>query len=101
MEIVTVKSIPIVLGREEDGRWWADICASSLIALTMPNLSSFSALKLRDAVLHRLDAIIQGTHDRVTLPVTKVRSSRPLKKLSQQPRLHGFRVLTQFAFRLV
>jgi predicted RNase H-like HicB family nuclease len=25
MEIVTVESIPIVLGREEDGRWWADI----------------------------------------------------------------------------
>ena len=25
MEIVTVESIPIVLGQEEDGRWWADI----------------------------------------------------------------------------
>jgi predicted RNase H-like HicB family nuclease len=25
METVTVESIPIVLGREEDGRWWADI----------------------------------------------------------------------------
>jgi hypothetical protein len=25
MEVVTVESIPIVLGREEDGRWWADI----------------------------------------------------------------------------
>jgi predicted RNase H-like HicB family nuclease len=25
MEIVAVESIPIVLGREEDGRWWADI----------------------------------------------------------------------------
>ena len=25
MEAVTVESIPIVLGREEDGRWWADI----------------------------------------------------------------------------
>ena len=25
MEIATVESIPIVLGREEDGRWWADI----------------------------------------------------------------------------
>lgn len=25
MEIVTVESISIVLGREEDGRWWADI----------------------------------------------------------------------------
>jgi predicted RNase H-like HicB family nuclease len=25
METVTVESIPITLGREEDGRWWADI----------------------------------------------------------------------------
>jgi predicted RNase H-like HicB family nuclease len=25
METVTVESIPIALGREEDGRWWADI----------------------------------------------------------------------------
>ena len=25
MEIVTVESIPIVLGKEGDGRWWADI----------------------------------------------------------------------------
>ena len=23
--MVTVESIPIVLGQEEDGRWWADI----------------------------------------------------------------------------
>jgi predicted RNase H-like HicB family nuclease len=25
METITVESIPIVIGREEDGRWWADI----------------------------------------------------------------------------
>ena len=25
MEIVTVESIPIVVGQETDGRWWADI----------------------------------------------------------------------------
>jgi predicted RNase H-like HicB family nuclease len=25
MEKVTVESIPILVGREEDGRWWADI----------------------------------------------------------------------------
>ena len=25
MVTVTVESIPIVVGREEDGRWWADI----------------------------------------------------------------------------
>ena len=124
--IVTVESIPIVVDREDDGYRWADIesmpgmmaygqtreaAIANVNALALPvaadcidhgeDLSRFSALKLRDAVLHRLDAIIQGTHHRVTLPVTKVRSSRPLKKLSQQPRLHDFRVLTQFAFRLV
>lgn len=25
METITVESIPIVVGGEEDGRWWADI----------------------------------------------------------------------------
>jgi predicted RNase H-like HicB family nuclease len=25
METITVESIPIVVGREEDSRWWADI----------------------------------------------------------------------------
>jgi predicted RNase H-like HicB family nuclease len=25
MERVTIESIPILLGREEDGRWWADV----------------------------------------------------------------------------
>jgi predicted RNase H-like HicB family nuclease len=25
MQTVTVESIPITLGREDDGRWWADI----------------------------------------------------------------------------
>jgi predicted RNase H-like HicB family nuclease len=25
MDTVTIESIPIAVGREEDGRWWADI----------------------------------------------------------------------------
>jgi len=25
MEVISVESIPIVVGREEDGCWWADI----------------------------------------------------------------------------
>jgi predicted RNase H-like HicB family nuclease len=25
MDTVVVESIPIVVGREEDGRWWADV----------------------------------------------------------------------------
>ena len=25
METVTIESIPVLVGQEEDGRWWADI----------------------------------------------------------------------------
>jgi len=25
VETITVESIPIIVGREDDGRWWADI----------------------------------------------------------------------------
>jgi predicted RNase H-like HicB family nuclease len=25
MEVISVESLPIVVGREEDGRWWADV----------------------------------------------------------------------------
>jgi predicted RNase H-like HicB family nuclease len=25
MEVISLESIPIVVGREDDGRWWADI----------------------------------------------------------------------------
>jgi predicted RNase H-like HicB family nuclease len=25
METVTIESIPMIVGREDDGRWWADI----------------------------------------------------------------------------
>ena len=38
MEIVTIKSIPIVLGREDDGRWWADI-------ESMPGVMAYGATR--------------------------------------------------------
>jgi predicted RNase H-like HicB family nuclease len=38
METVTVESIPIVVGREEDGRWWADI-------ESMPGVMAYGATR--------------------------------------------------------
>ena len=38
METITVESIPIVLGREEDGRWWADI-------ESMPGVMAYGATR--------------------------------------------------------
>ncbi len=38
MEMVTVESIPIVIGREDDGRWWADI-------ESMPGVMAYGATR--------------------------------------------------------
>lgn len=38
METVTVESIPILIGREEDGRWWADI-------ESMPGVMAYGATR--------------------------------------------------------
>lgn len=38
METVTLESIPITLGREEDGRWWADI-------ESMPGVMAYGATR--------------------------------------------------------
>jgi predicted RNase H-like HicB family nuclease len=38
METVTVESIPIVIGREQDGRWWADI-------ESMPGVMAYGATR--------------------------------------------------------
>ena len=38
METVTVESIPILVGQEEDGRWWADID-------TMPGVMAYGATR--------------------------------------------------------
>jgi predicted RNase H-like HicB family nuclease len=48
MEIVTVESIPIVLGREEDGRWWADI-------ETMPGVMAYG--ETREAAIANVRAL--------------------------------------------
>ena len=38
MELVTLESIPIVVGREDDGRWWADI-------ESMPGVMAYGATR--------------------------------------------------------
>jgi hypothetical protein len=38
MEKITIESIPIVVGREEDGRWWADI-------ESMPGVMAYGATR--------------------------------------------------------
>jgi len=48
METVTVESIPIVVGREEDGRWWADI-------ESMPGVMAYGAT--RDSAIDAVRAL--------------------------------------------
>ena len=48
METITVESIPIVVGREEDGRWWADI-------ESMPGVMAYGAS--RDAAIAAVRAL--------------------------------------------
>jgi len=38
MEKITIESIPIVVGREDDGRWWADI-------ESMPGVMTYGATR--------------------------------------------------------
>jgi len=38
MESITIKSIQIIVGREEDGRWWADI-------ESMPGVMAYGAAR--------------------------------------------------------
>jgi len=48
METITVESIPIVVGREKDGRWWADI-------ESMPGVMAYGST--RDAAIAAVRAL--------------------------------------------
>ena len=48
METIKVESIPIVVGREDDGRWWADI-------ESMPGVMAYGAT--RDAAVAAVRAL--------------------------------------------
>ena len=70
METITVESIPIMVGREDDGRWWADI---ELMAGVMAygasresTIAAVRALALRVAA----DCIDHG--EEIPEPFTKV-----------------------------
>jgi predicted RNase H-like HicB family nuclease len=46
METVTIESIPIVVGREDDGRWWADIpCMPGVMAYGATRESAIAAVR--------------------------------------------------------
>ena len=48
MDTVTIESIPIVVGKEDDGRWWADI-------ESMPGVMAYG--ESRDAALAAVRAL--------------------------------------------
>ena len=48
METITVESIPVVVGQEQDGRWWADI-------ESMPGVMAYGAT--RDATIAAVRAL--------------------------------------------
>jgi predicted RNase H-like HicB family nuclease len=50
MEKITVESTPIVVGQEEDGRWWADI-------ESMPGVMAFGAT--RESAIAAVRALAQ------------------------------------------
>lgn len=51
MDTITVESIPIVLGQEEDGRWWADI-------ESMPGVMAYGST--REAAIAAVRALALG-----------------------------------------
>jgi predicted RNase H-like HicB family nuclease len=70
METVTVQSIPIVVGREEDGRWWADI-------ESMPGVMAYgdtreSAIAAVRALALRVAADYIDHGEEVPAPLAKV-----------------------------
>jgi predicted RNase H-like HicB family nuclease len=70
METVTVESIPILVGLEEDGRWWADIESMPGVMAYGPTrdaaIAAVRALALRVAA----DCIDQG--EQVPEPFARV-----------------------------
>jgi len=73
METVTFESIPITLGREDDGRWWADI-------ESMPGVMAYG--DTRDAAIAAVSALALGAAavcidhgEEVPAPLSKVFSA--------------------------
>jgi predicted RNase H-like HicB family nuclease len=70
MEVIAVESIPIVVGREDDGRWWADI--ESMPGVMAYGVSRDSAIAAVRALALRVAADCIEHGEAVPEPFTKV-----------------------------
>jgi predicted RNase H-like HicB family nuclease len=70
MEKITVESIPIVVGREEDGRWWADI--ESMPGVMAYGTTRESAIAAVRALALRVAADCIDHGEEILEPFTKV-----------------------------
>ena len=70
METITVESIPIVVGREEDGRWWADI--ESMPGVMAYGSSREAAIAAVRALALRVAAECIDHGEAIPEPFTKV-----------------------------
>jgi len=72
METVTVESIPIVVGREDDGRWWADI--ESMPGVMAYGVTRDSAIAAVRALALRVAADCIEHGEAIPEPFTKILS---------------------------
>jgi len=70
VETITVESIPIVVGREEDGRWWADI--ESMPGVMAYGSSREAAIAAVRALALRVAAECIDHGEAIPEPFTKV-----------------------------
>jgi predicted RNase H-like HicB family nuclease len=70
VETITIESIPIVVGREEDGRWWADI--ESMPGVMAYGATRESAIAAVRALALRVAADCIDHGEEVPEPFTKV-----------------------------
>jgi predicted RNase H-like HicB family nuclease len=70
MDSITVESIPIVIGREEDGRWWADI--ESMPGVMAYGTTRESAIAAVRALALRVAADCIEHGEEIPEPFTKV-----------------------------
>ena len=72
METITVESIPIIVGREEDGRWWADV--ESMPGVMAYGATRDSAISAVRALALRVAADCIDHGEEIPGPFTKVLS---------------------------
>ena len=70
METISMESIPIVVGREEDGRWWADI--ESMPGVMAYGSTRDSAITAVRALALRVAADCIDHGEAIPEPFTKV-----------------------------